>query len=98
MNLHRDKWMQLVLDETTLSPDAKATAEVIAGSVGIGRIGFTNWQKVNRLLSRPSTDAAVHGHLRELKECGFLGRYMGNRFHQSRGWPLLIPGEEVEGD
>lgn len=63
--------------------------------VGIGTLAFADWQKVNVAMDRDRMDKAVLTEIRELQDAGYLGRFQGNRYNQSRGWPLLLPEEEV---
>lgn len=95
MNAYRDQWVEEAKGTLGLSDAALAVAMTLAKSVGIGRIAFTNWQHVNRSLSRPVRDIAVLDQVRELQQFGLLGRFQGNRYDQSRGWPLIIPAVEV---
>lgn len=90
-NPYRDLWLDTINADESLSLDACGVAVVIGDSVGIGRIAFTNWQRVNVALGRNRTDSEVFGSIRELQAAGYLGRYQGNRYNHSRGWSLSLP-------
>jgi hypothetical protein len=87
-------WLAKVASDGELSAEAGAIAVALSRSVGIGRIAFTNWQRLNTSLGRNRTDKAVLATVRELQAAGYLGRYQGNRFDQSRGWSLTLPQVE----
>lgn len=91
MNAHLDNWLEEVNRDGGLSAEAVAVAVALSRSVGIGRIAFTNWQRLNTSLGRKRTDNGVLAIVRELQVAGYLGRYQGNRFDQSRGWSLTFP-------
>lgn len=88
-------WLSEVGDQEDLSPSAKAVGAALSRFVGIGKLAFANWQKVNVALSRDRMDKTVLADIRELQEAGYLGRFQGNRYNQSRGWSLLLPEGEV---
>jgi hypothetical protein len=94
-NPYRDLWLDTINTDDSLSPDACCVAVVIGDSVGIGRIAFTNWQRVNVALGRNTTDYQVFGSIRELQAAGYLGRFQGNRYNHSRGWSLSLPEREL---
>ncbi|MET3945795.1 hypothetical protein ABIB49_000470 [Arthrobacter sp. UYCu512] len=91
MNAHLNTWLTEIEGDHELSSDARAVALALSRSVGIGRIAFTNWQRLNTSLGRNRTDNEVLFVVRELQAAGYLGRYQGNRFDQSRGWSLTFP-------
>jgi hypothetical protein len=90
MNAHLNSWLEEIEGNGELSTDARAVAVALSRSVGIGRIAFTNWQRLNVSLGRARTDNTVLSTVRELQAAGHLGRYQGNRFDQSRGWSLIV--------
>jgi hypothetical protein len=91
MNEHLNTWLTEVAGDGDLSTEAGAVAVALSRSVGIGRIAFTNWQRLNISLERNRTDKEVLATVRELQAAGYLGRFQGNRFNQSRGWSLTLP-------
>lgn len=95
MNAYRDLWLDTIDKDETLSSVACSVASVIAESVGIGRVAFTDWQRVNVALGRKRTDYGVFDSLRELQSAGYLGRFQGNKYNHSRGWSLSVPEVEL---
>lgn len=93
MNPYRLKWLVRVRIDAALSPGAKGAAEVLAVSGMVSPVAMTDWQGINRALRRPIRDVAVRNEIKELQAAGYLGRWQGNRFHQSRGWRLTLPEE-----
>lgn len=93
MNAFLDTWLQIVAADDAVSPEAQDVAVALSRSVGLGRISFTNWQRLNVTLGRHRTDSTVLAHVRELQAMGYLGRFQGNRYNQSRGWSLGLPEE-----
>jgi hypothetical protein len=89
------RWLDAVAGDQCLSPEASIVAAVMAESVGVGRISFTNWQQVNASLGRGRREHGVFESIKELQSAGYLGRFQGNRYNKSRGWSLLIPGAEL---
>ncbi|WP_143111410.1 hypothetical protein [Arthrobacter sp. ov118] len=55
---------------------------------------MTNWRKLNLALGKSAGDTKVLDHIKELQAAGYLGRYQGNKYNQSRGWSLYLPEEE----
>lgn len=96
MNAFRDTWLQAIGNDDVISAESQRVAAALSRSVGIGRISFTNWQRLNGSLGRQRADGNVLVSIRELQGAGYLGRFQGNRYDQSRGWSLLLPGEEVQ--
>ncbi|AOT03280.1 hypothetical protein [Arthrobacter sp. U41] len=94
-NPHLDRWLEVVGGDNELSSEALAAAVVLARTVGLGRVTFTNWQRVNDSLGRHRTDPAVFDTIRELQVAGYVGRFQGNRYNKSRGWSLTIPEGEL---
>jgi hypothetical protein len=94
MNGYLSMWLTDVGADRELSGEAGDVAIALSRSVGIGRIAFTNWQRLNTTLGRDRTDKEVLATVRELQAAGYLGRYQGNRFDQSRGWSLTLPQVE----
>lgn len=95
MNLFLNQWLDELDKQGSLSAGAIAVGRALSRFVGIGRLAFANWQKLNVALDRDRMDKAVLAEIRELQEAGYLGRFQGNRYNQSRGWSLLLPGREV---
>lgn len=95
MNTFLNHWLMEVGDQENLSASAKAVGAALSRFVGIGKLAFANWQKVNVALGRERMDKTVLADIRELQEAGYLGRFQGNRYNQSRGWSLLLPEGEV---
>jgi hypothetical protein len=95
LNTFLSYWLKAVGEQENLSPGAKAVGTALSRFVGIGKLSFANWQKVNVALGRDRMDKAVLADVRELQDAGYLGRFQGNRYNQSRGWSLLLPEGEV---
>ena len=94
MNPYRTRWNARVQIDKYLSPGAKSVAEVLASAGVLGQVALTNWQNTNRALKRPTRDLTVLHEIDELQRAGYLGRYQGNMYNQSRGWRLYLPEEE----
>lgn len=94
MNPYRLQWIERVRSDDSLSTNAKCVADVLASAGVFGQVALTNWQNANCSLKRPARDVAIHGQIRELQSAGYLGRYQGNKYNQSRGWRLFLPEEE----
>jgi hypothetical protein len=95
MNLFLNQWLDELGDQQGISVGAREVGSALARFVGIGRLAFGNWQKLNIALGRDRMDKVVLGEIRELQETGYLGRFQGNRYNQSRGWALTLPEGEV---
>lgn len=95
MNIFLNQWLNELENQESLSVGAAAVGRALSRFVGIGRLAFANWQKLNVVLGRDRMDKAVLREIRELQEAGYLGRFRGNRYNQSRGWSLLLPDREV---
>lgn len=94
MNPYRVQWLDRVQADGSLSAGAKCVAGVLAFAGVFGQVALTNWQATNRMLKRPSRDQEVLNQILELQMAGYLGRYQGNKYNQSRGWHLFLPEEE----
>ncbi|MCW3768778.1 hypothetical protein OCL88_20090 [Paenarthrobacter sp. PAE-2] len=94
MNPYRVKWISRVHSDHSLSTGVKSVADVLASAGVFGQVALTNWQNINRNLKRPPRDTLVHRQIEELQQAGYLGRYQGNKYNQSRGWRLYLPEEE----
>lgn len=92
MNRFLTLWLHAIASDGSLPSDAPEVASVMARSVGIGRVAFTDWQRINAALGRNRRDLAVFETMSELELEGYLGRDVENRFVY--GWTLLIPEEE----
>lgn len=90
-----NRWLHAIASDNSLPLEALEVANVMAWSVGIGRVAFTNWQMINTALGRNRTDYGVFESIKQLQSAGYLGRFQGNRYNQSRGWSLMVPGEEL---
>ncbi|WP_405472622.1 hypothetical protein [Paenarthrobacter ilicis] len=93
MNPYRVQWITRVQGDHSLSAGAKSVAEVLASAGVFGQVALTNWQNINRNLKQPTRDTLVHRQIEELQRAGYLGRYQGNKYNQSRGWRLYLPEE-----
>lgn len=82
-------WLLAVARDASLPSEALAVASVMAGSVGIGRVAFTDWQRINAALGRNRMDLAVFETMSELELGGYLDRDADDQFVY--GWTLLIP-------
>ncbi|WP_284763920.1 hypothetical protein [Arthrobacter sp. efr-133-R2A-63] len=94
MNPYRIQWINRIRFDDSLSVNAKAVAEILVSAGVCGQVALTNWQRVNRALGKSSGDLAVRHQIKELQAAGYLGRYQGNKYNQSRGWRLYLPEEE----
>lgn len=95
MNMFLNQWLDELGNQQSISVSAKEVATALARFVGIGRLAFANSQKLNIALGRDRMDKGVLGEIRELQEAGYLGRFQGNRYNQSRGWALMLPEWDV---
>lgn len=93
MNPYRLKWIVRVRIDPALSPASKSVAEVLVTSGVVSPIAMMDWQDINRALRRPPRDPVVRDEIKQLQESGYLGRWQGNRYNQSRGWRLRLPEE-----
>lgn len=91
MNPYLDLWLEAVASDDSLSAEASMVATVMARSVGIGRVAFTDWQRMNTALGRDRRDLALFEFLLELLSAGYFIRNIDDRFGRSYGWTLLIP-------
>lgn len=94
MNPYRPQWLDRVRSDCALSAGAQSVASVLAFAGVFGCVALTNWQDANRTLKRPLRDPEIHLQIQELQAAGYLGRYQGNKYNQSRGWRLYLPEEE----
>lgn len=90
---YRRAWISTVESDGSLQTDTKEAAKVLASAGVVSRTASTDWQGINRALRRPVRDTCVLEEITELQRAGYLGRRQGNRFHQSRGWRLMLPDE-----
>lgn len=88
-----DLWLEVVANDGSLPSEALEVAIVMARSVGIGRVAFTDWQRINAVLGRNRRDPAVLASTTELKSAGYLERYLGDGRAYTQGWRLTLPGE-----
>ncbi|NQD87176.1 hypothetical protein HP499_05055 [Paenarthrobacter sp. CM16] len=95
MNPFLDAWLQAIAADGRLPFEALEVAAVMARSVGLGRVAFTDWQRINAALGRNRRDLAVFGIMSELHLEGYLDRNLDTRFGRNYGWSLLIPEEEL---
>jgi hypothetical protein len=93
----RHLWVSQVGQDAEVSIGSKSTAEVLASAGLVSRVASTDWQDINRALRRPARDPGVLHEIAELQRAGYLGPRQGNRFHQSRGWRLMLPNEQHGG-
>ena len=89
MNAYTDRWLHAIASDGSLPSEALEVASVMARSVGVGSVAFTDWQRINAALGRNIKDLAVFETMSELALEGYLGRDDQNRFVY--GWTLLIP-------
>jgi hypothetical protein len=94
MNPDRIEWISRVHSDVRLGANAKDVADVLVSAGVFGRVALTNWRRLNLALGKPASDPRVLDHVKELQAAGYLGRYQGNKFNQSRGWRLYLPEEE----
>jgi hypothetical protein len=95
MNPYLDLWLEAIVKDRSLPREAYAVASVMARSVGIGRVAFTDWQRINATLGRNRRDLAVFEVMSELALEGYLDRNIDERFGRNYGWLLLIPGGDL---
>lgn len=95
MNPFVVRWLQTIADDGRLPSDALEVAIVMARSVGIGRVAFTDWQRVNTAIGRNRRDLAVFETMSELALEGYIDRNIDDRFGRNYGWSLLIPEGEL---
>lgn len=95
MNAYRDRWLQAVVADMSLSRGTCLVATAVADSLGLGRVAPTSWQKVNFSLGRERTDTAVLGSIADLQSAGYLERYEGSGWAHTQGWRLTLPDEEL---
>jgi hypothetical protein len=86
-------WLHAIASDGTLPPEALEVANAMARSVGIGRVAFTDWQRINTALGRHRRDLAVFETMSELGLEGYLDRDVDDEFVY--GWLLLIPEGEL---
>ena len=89
-----DLWLEAVASDGSLPSDAPEVASVMARSVGVGRVAFTDWQRINAALRRHRRDLSVLETMSELSLEGYIDRNIDDRFGRNYGWSLHIP----EGD
>lgn len=90
-----DLWLKAIAGDGSLPSDAPGVASVMARSVGIGRVAFTDWQRINAALGRNRRDLAVFETMSELALEGYIDRNIDDRFGRNYGWLLLIPGGDL---
>lgn len=95
MNPFLDRWLHAIASHGSLPSEALEVASVMARSVGIGRVAFTDWQRINAALGRNRRDRAVFEIMSELALEGYLDRNIDGRFGRNYGWSLLIPEGEL---
>lgn len=95
MNPFLDRWLHAIDGDGSLTSDGPEVASVMARSVGIGRVAFTDWQRINAALGRDRRDLAVFEIMSELALDGYLDRNIDSRFGRNYGWQLLIPEGEL---
>ncbi|MCO4273787.1 hypothetical protein NG701_04975 [Pseudarthrobacter sp. HLT3-5] len=86
-------WLRAIANDGSLPYEALAVASVMARSVGVGRVAFIDWQRINVALGRYRRDLAVFETMSELELEGYLDRDADNPFVY--GWLLLIPNGEL---
>lgn len=91
VNPFLDRWLKAIYTDSSLPEDASDVANVMARTVGIGRVAFTDWQRINAALGRPRRDLSVFEIMSELDLEGYLDRNVDDRFGRCYGWTLLIP-------
>ncbi|MHA7300441.1 hypothetical protein [Pseudarthrobacter sp. MDT1-22] len=84
-------WLHAIASDGSLPSEALQATTVMARSVGIGRVAFTDWQRINAALGRDRRDLTVIETMSELALKGYLDRNIDERFGQNYGWTLLIP-------
>lgn len=89
------RWLRTIADDESLPPDALDIANVMARSAGVGRVAFTDWQRINTALGRSRRDLAVFETMSELELEGYIDRNIDERFGRNYGWLLLIPEVEL---
>lgn len=87
-----DRWLKVVASDGSLPTEAHEVASVMARSVGIGQVAFTDWQRINAALGRGRRDLGVFETMSELALEGYLDRDADDQFVY--GWLLRIPEEE----
>ncbi len=92
-NLFLVRWLHIIASDGSLPFEALAVATVMARSAGIGRVAFTDWQRINAALGRNRRDLAVFETMSELELGGYLDRDADDLFVY--GWSLLIPDGEL---
>lgn len=95
MNPFLARWLHAIASDGSLPYEALDVANVMARSVGIGHVTFTDWQRLNAALGHNRRDLAVFEVLMELELEGYLGRNVDSRFGRTYGWSLLIPEGEL---
>lgn len=95
MNPFLDRWLNAITNDGSLPSEAPEVARVMAYSVGIGSVSFTDWQRINASLGRGRRDLMVFEVMSELALAGYLDRNIDDRFGRSYGWSLLIPEGEL---
>lgn len=94
MNPYRLQWVTRVRADASLSVGAKSVAENLAFAGVLGRLALGNWRKLNLAEGKAAGDRWALTQIKELQMAGYLGRYQGNKYNQSRGWGLYLPEEE----
>lgn len=95
MNPYLDRWLEAIGCDGRLPSEASGVASVMARSVGIGRVAFTDWHRINAALGRHRRDLTVFEIMSEHKLAGYLDRNADDRFGRNYGWSLLIPEGEL---
>lgn len=95
MNPYLGVWLETIHSDGSLPSDAFAVANVMSQSVGVGRVSFTDWQRINAALGRSRRDLAVFETMSELGLEGYIDRNIDDRFGRNYGWSLLIPEGEL---
>ncbi|WP_079596611.1 hypothetical protein [Arthrobacter sp. P2b] len=93
MNLFLVRWLHSIASDGSLPLEALAVATVMAHSAGIGRVAFTDWQRINAALGRNRRDLAVFETMSEIALEGYVERDADDLFVY--GWTLLIPEDEL---
>lgn len=88
-------WLDAIDSDGCLPTGASGVASVMARSVGIGRVAFTDWQRINTALGRHRRDLSVFEIMSELDLEGYLDRNVDDRFGPNYGWTLMIPEGEL---
>lgn len=92
------RWLHAIASDGSLPPEALAVASVMARSVGIGRVAFTDWQRINAALGQVRRDLTVLAIMSELVLKGYIERKIDddNRFGRGNyGWSLMVPEGEL---